>query len=65
MNKSGMFSYTWYASDLEKGDCLNIRFEDIANVSEAKETRDFNISSEDSARRDLETYRRLKAELIE
>ena len=64
MDNTGMFSYTWYSSGMEIGDHLSISFEDIIHVSEVKETRDYNITLEESQKRDLETYYKLKAELI-
>jgi hypothetical protein len=60
MDKSGMLSYTWYAADIKEGDCLNISFEDIVSVSEAKETRDYNKSQKETKKGSLELYRRLK-----
>ena len=65
LDNSGMFAYTWYTSDMETGDCLNICFEDIVNTPKAIETRDYNRTPEESQKEDLETYRKLKAELIE
>jgi hypothetical protein len=65
MDKSGMLSYTWYTADMEKGDCLNICFEDIITVSEARETRDYNKSQEEREKESLELYRKLKKELQE
>jgi hypothetical protein len=65
MDKSGMLSYTWYTADMEKGDCLNICFEDIITVSEARETRDYNKSQEEREKESVELYRKLKKELIE
>jgi hypothetical protein len=64
LDKSGMLSYTWYAANIEDGDCLNICFEDIISVSEAKETKDYNKSQEESMKESLELYRKLKKELI-
>jgi hypothetical protein len=64
LDKSGLLSYTWYASDMETGDCLNICFEDIMNVSEVQEMRDYNKSF-DAQKESLEFYRKLKKELIE
>jgi hypothetical protein len=60
MDKSGMLSYTWYAADMETGDCLNILFTDNIHVSEAKEIRDYNQPQDN-----LELYLKLKEELEE
>jgi hypothetical protein len=65
LDKSGTLSYTWYASDMETGDCLNIFFTDNINISEAKETRDYNKSLEESRKESLELYLKLRQELIE
>ncbi|MDR0604401.1 MAG: hypothetical protein LBG80_08890 [Bacteroidales bacterium] len=65
LDKSGMLSYTWYAADMRTGDCLNICYEDITSVSEARETRDYNKSQEEPLKESLELYRKLKKELIE
>jgi coenzyme F420-reducing hydrogenase delta subunit len=64
MDKSGMLSYTWYAADLEQGDCLSICFENISSVSQAKGARDYNKSQEEIQKESLELYRKLKEELI-
>ena len=64
LDKSGMLSYTWYASDLKIGDCLKICFEDITRCSEARQIRDYN-NREALNKESLETYRQLKEELIE
>jgi hypothetical protein len=50
---------------MKEGDCLNICFEDITSVSEAKEIRDYNKSPKESMQESLELYRKLKKELIE
>jgi len=42
MDNSGMLAYTWYSSDMEIGDGLNICFEDIIHISEVREIRDYN-----------------------
>lgn len=65
MDKSGMLFYTWYTADIEKNGCLNICFEDIISISEAKETRNYNKSREETQKEDVELYRKLKKELIE
>jgi hypothetical protein len=65
LGKSGMLSYTWYAANMEDGDCLNICFEDITSVSEAKETRGYNKSQKESMKESLELYWKLRKELIE
>lgn len=65
LDKSGMFSCTWYSADLKTGDCLKIRLEDIISISEIKEIRDYNRSLEESQKENLDLYRRLKKELIE
>jgi hypothetical protein len=65
LDKSGMRAYTWYAATMKEGDCLNICFEDITSVSEAKEIRDYNKSPKESMQESLELYRKLKKELIE
>jgi hypothetical protein len=65
LDKSGMLSYTWYAADMEEGDCLNICFEDIISVSEAQETRDYNKSRKEFQKESLELYWKLKKELTE
>jgi hypothetical protein len=65
MDNSGLLAYTWYTSDIEIGDSLNICFEDIIHISEAREIRNYNRTLEKSQKEDLETYRKLKKELIE
>jgi hypothetical protein len=50
---------------MEDGDCLNICFEDIISVSEAKETRDYNKSQKETQKEDLELYWKLRKELVE
>ena len=60
LDKTGMYSYTWYASDLRLNDCLNISFEDIVALSEITETRDYNKSLEESQKEDLEIYLKLR-----
>ena len=59
-----MFSYTWYDSDLDIGDYLTVNFENIIDISENIASRDYNITIDESLN-DLETYLKLKAELIE
>jgi hypothetical protein len=61
LDKSGMLSYTWYATDMKTGDGLNIFYMDNIRASEAKEIRDYNKSLEDS----LDLYMRLRKELTE
>ena len=65
LDKSGMHSYTWYASDLRPGDCLSVLFTDITQTSEVKEMRDYNKPSEELQKENLELYARLKKELTE
>jgi hypothetical protein len=65
MDKSGMLSYTWYAADMEEGDCLSICCEDVTSVSKAPKIRDCNKSQEEAQKESLELYRKLKKELID
>jgi hypothetical protein len=64
LDKGGIRAYTWYAADMKEGDCLDIFFEDVTSVSEAK-IRDYNKSPDESMQESLELYRKLKKELIE
>ncbi len=63
MDKTGMHSYTWYASDLELGDLLQICYTDIITISEPQVILDY--SSLDHDKLELDYYYRLKRELIE
>ena len=65
LDNSGMLAYTWYASNLKIGDCISVCFEEITRLSEAREIIDYNKTLEQSHKETLETYRSLKAELIE
>ena len=64
LDKTGQCSCTWYTSDIQTGDCLNIEYTDINNVPDPKEVRDYNMSS-DIWKANLETYLKLKKELEE
>jgi hypothetical protein len=63
LDKSGMLSYTWYATDLNIGDCLKISFTNIISLSKPQEVVNYNLLDEDKL--DLDYYHRLKKELIE
>lgn len=63
MDKTGMHAYTWYASDLELGDTLQICYTNIVNISEPQSILDYNSLDHDKI--ELEYYHRLKKELIE
>ncbi|WP_320167775.1 hypothetical protein [Mangrovibacterium marinum] len=63
MDKTGMHAYTWYASDLEVGDTLQICYTDIVNISEPQVILDYNSLDHDKL--ELDYYHRLKKELIE
>ncbi len=65
MNKSGTLSYTWYANDMKMDDCLTIFLEEISSISEIAETRNYDEALEESQKRSLKLYRKLKKELIE
>ena len=56
---TGMLSYTWYASDLQIGDCLKVCFEDIPHGSEVSAFRDYN-DAEALKKESLKFYRKLK-----
>ncbi len=63
MDKFGMISYRWYATDLKIGDHLRISFTDISSPSEALEIVNYNLLDGDKI--SLDHYHRLKKELIE
>lgn len=63
LDKSGMISHTWYATDLKVGDHLKIRFTDISSPSEAQDVVNYNLLDTDKI--SLDYYYRLKKELIE
>ena len=63
MDKTGMHSYTWYASDLELGDTLQICYTDVINISEPQEIMDYNSLDHDKL--ELDYYHRLKKELMD
>ena len=65
LDNTGMHAYTWYASDLKIGDAMTICFEDLVQVSNPKETRDYYYRSQEEIQADeIKEYERLKAELI-
>lgn len=63
LDKTGMQACTWYASDLELGDTLQICYTDVVNTSEPQEVLDYNSLDHDKV--ELDYYYRLKRELIE
>lgn len=63
MDKTGMHSYTWYASDLKLVGTLQICYTDVINISEPQEVTDYNSMDHDKI--ELYSYYRLKRELIE
>jgi hypothetical protein len=63
LDKSGMHSYIWYATDLKIGDRLKISFTNIISLSKPQEVVNYNSLDEDKL--DLDYYHRLKKELIQ
>ena len=63
LDKSGMISYVWQATDLEIGDHLIINFTNVDSSSKAQKFVDYNLLDADKLSRDY--YHRLKKELIE
>ena len=63
LDKSGMISDVWYATDLEIGDHLIINFTNVDSPSKAQEVVNYNLLDEDKL--NLDYYHRLKKELIE
>lgn len=65
LGNEGNTSYTWYASDLEMNDTMDICLEDITEVPIPIETRNYNKPEEERLKEDLEIYHRLKQELMD
>lgn len=63
LDKSGMHSYIWYATDSKIGDRLKISFTNIISLSKPQEVVNYNSLDEDKL--DLDYYHRLKKELIQ
>lgn len=58
-------SYIWHKTDLKIGDLIDISFEENVDVSEAQEIIDHNISKDESDKRTLDSYHKLRQELIQ
>lgn len=65
LSSDGNTSYTWYASDLEMGDTLDIYFGDIIDSPIPVEIRNYDRPEQERQKEDLEIYYRLKQELID
>ena len=62
MDNDGV-SYTWYTANLEPGDSFTLCYDEIVDVSPAKKSLN-NINTDEDDKRALESYYKLKAELI-
>ncbi len=63
MDGDGVF-YTWYRVDRERGDSFTRCYDEIVDVSPAKTAPDNRNTAEDD-KRALESYHKLKQELID
>lgn len=62
--ENGLLAYTWYASDLNMEDSLEICFDEVVHLSKIQQTTDYQ-NIEEMNKQSLEYYYHLKKELIE